>query len=124
VDTGARGQGTGLTFGGGGTGGVTNLDNFCCKEYLDALLAIINGNWRSQQPDARGTTILKFTIRRDGTIDLGTIEIERSSGSRLLDRVAQGALVESNDRLRNLPLPARYTEPVLTVHLQFPYGSS
>jgi outer membrane biosynthesis protein TonB len=121
IDTGAVGQGTGLTFGGGGTGGVTDLSNFCCPAYLEHLLSTINRNWRSNQPERRGTATLRFTIRRDGTIDLPNVVVEKSSGSSLLDRAARAALIDSNGDL--LALPSQYTEPVLIVHLNFPYGS-
>ena len=120
VDTGAISQGTGLTFGGEGTGGVTDWSTFCCPEYLRHLLTQISSKWQSNQPERRGTTTLKFTIRRDGSIDLPNIVVEKSAGSSLLDRTAVRALHEANRTL--IALPARYPESVLTVHLNFPYG--
>lgn len=120
VDTGAISQGTGLTFGGEGTGGVTDLSDFCCPEYLRHLLNTISSKWQKNQPERRGTTTLKFTIRRDGSIDLPNILVETSAGNALLDRVAIRALHEANPSL--LRLPPQYPEPVLTIHLNFPYG--
>jgi protein TonB len=117
VDTGARGQGAGLTFGGTpGTGGDTDLQDFCCPEYLTQLLATIDEKWQKNQSES-GTTILKFTIHRNGGID-GVI-VERSSGFGVLDRTARAALADA----RLLPLPADYKKDTLTIHLTFPYGT-
>jgi len=117
VDTGATGQGAGLSSGGRIAGGEATDVNFCCPDYLDSLLTTIDSRWNKNQPE-RGTTILKFTVRRDGGIE--NIVVERSSGYGTLDRVARGAL----QQLRLPPLPAAYTRDTLTVHLTFPYGSS
>lgn len=118
VETGARGQGAGLTFGGGGTGGETDLSNFCCPEYLQHLLSTIEGVWAKNQPE-RGTTTLKFTIRRSGAIDTENIVVEVPSGYGALDRAARAALFDA----RLLPLPAGYPNETLTIHLKFPYGT-
>jgi TonB family protein len=62
------------------------------------------------------TTLMKFTIERDGR--LTAIELEKSSGSPALDLMAQRALTLT----RQLPpLPPAFTEPSLTVHMQFEY---
>jgi TonB family protein len=116
VDTGARGQGAGLTFGGGGMGGETDLQGFCCPEYLQQLLGTIDAAWNKNQPE-HGTAILKFTIQRSGAIT--DITIEQGSGYGVLDRAARAALLDAR-----LPrLPAAYVSPTLTVHLKFPYGT-
>jgi periplasmic protein TonB len=114
VDTGARGQGTGLTFGGGGTGGETNLENFCCKEYLQRLTAEIDSHWEKNQT-VKGTTVVRFTILKSGQIV--DVEVTQRSGSGLLDRASQRALSDS----RLPPLPAAYPSDRLTVNLTFPY---
>jgi TonB family protein len=115
ADTGARGVGFGLTTGGGGTGGYLDVGNFCCPEYLNTMLQLIQRNWNSRQQVA-GQTIVKFTIQRDGRIT--GVEIERPSGFFALDQTAQRALLLT----RQLPaLPAQYTENDLTVHLIFRY---
>ncbi len=118
VDTGARGQGAGLTFGGGGLGGETDLKDFCCPEYLNQLLTTIDSVWQKNQ-GGTGTTVLKFAIRRDGSIDLSNVVVEQSSGLGLLDRVSRAALVDA----RLPPLPPQYTNSTLTIHLKFPYGT-
>ncbi len=115
VDTGARGQGAGLTFGGGGTGGETDLKDFCCPAYLQELTAAIDQNWQKRQPE-RGTTEIRFSVLRDGSIV--DVEITGRSGSGVLDRISRNAVTES--RLR--PLPAAYTtSDRLTIRLKFPY---
>jgi TonB family protein len=117
VDTGARSPGAGLAFGGtAGTGGDTDLKDFCCQEYLTQLLTTIDGVWQKNQPET-GTTVLKFTIHRNGRI--GEVIVERGSGFGILDRAARAAL----DEARLLPLPAEYKKDTLTIHLTFPYGT-
>lgn len=115
ADTGGRGQGFGLTSGGGGTGAQLDVGNFCCPEYLATMQQFIQRNWNSKQQVA-GTTVMTFVIQRDGT--LTGIATRQSSGFAALDLTAQRALVLT----RQLPpLPAEFTEPSLTVHLSFNY---
>lgn len=114
AETGARGQGFGLTQGGGGTGAQLDVGDFCCPEYIVTMQDLINRNWSSKQ-QTEATTIMKFTIQRDGT--LTNIQIERSSGQPTLDFMAQRALM-----LTKLPpLPAPYTNPSLGVHVTFEF---
>src|SRR5690606_10338589 len=49
VDTGALTGGDGLSLGSSGTGGETNLANFCCPAYIQAMSAAIRRNWKQQQ---------------------------------------------------------------------------
>jgi outer membrane biosynthesis protein TonB len=82
VETGAKGQGFGLSSGGGGDGGIRlDVVNFCCPEYLIDMRARIQKNWIQQQ-QATGTVLMKYTIRRDGQI--AEIEVERGSGNPTL----------------------------------------
>ncbi len=120
VETGARGQGSGLTFEGGlGTGGETDLKNFCCPQYLSDLLAAIDSQWnRAGTAGQRGITIVRFEVHRDGRITNDSVT--QSSGTPSLDRLARSALAAA--RLR--PLPAEYTGDRLIIHLKFPYGGS
>jgi TonB family protein len=115
ADTPARGKGFGLSTGGGGGSGVQlDVGNFCCPEYLEQMVSIIQRNW--QQNGGRvGATIMKFTIRRDGTIDM--TQVETSSGFYALDNAAQRALLQT----RLPPLPGAFTNPSLTVHMRFEY---
>lgn len=117
VDTGARGQGTGLTSSGRGLGGEVDLpSDFCCPEYLTEVLSTIDGVWKKNQEEV-GTTVLKFTLHRDGRVT--DIIVERPSGYGVLDRASRAAL----DDARLPRLPPAYTRDTLTIHLTFPYGT-
>lgn len=112
ADTGVVSDSIGLSTGGGGTGGQINLGNFCCPAYVAEMLQIIQRNWRQNQ-GARGTTIMRFVIDREGT--LSDVTVARTSGNFLLDQAATRALM-----LTKLPpLPREYTNPTLTVNLEF-----
>jgi outer membrane biosynthesis protein TonB len=114
AETGAKGQGFGLSSGGGGSGGYLDVANFCCPGYLATMRDMINRNWSSNQGTA-ATTQMRFVIQRDGRI--ADIAVEKSSGRQDLDYLASRAL-----QLARLPaLPAEYSEPALTVHLIFEY---
>jgi len=115
AETGGKGQGFGLSAGGGGVGLQLDVANFCCPEYLATMLDLINRNWSSKQT-ATGTTGMRFVIQRDGRIV--EVSVAQSSGSPALDYMSDRAL-----KLTKLPpLPAGYDQPALTVRLFFPYG--
>jgi TonB C terminal len=115
VDTGARGQGFGLTSGGGGGTGVTvDTANFCCPEYLSQMVTLIQRNWQSNQ-GVPGKLLMKFTISRAGTIE--NVQVEQSSGFLAHELAAQRALL-----LTRLPeLPVQYPNPTLGIHMIFEY---
>jgi hypothetical protein len=114
AETGARGESSGLTLGGGGTGGPLELANFCCPAYLaDMVSAIKSHGWKEQQP-VRGSVIMKFTIHRDGRVTDVTVE---QGTEYLLNRASTIPLTG----LQLKPLPAEFTEPSLTIHLTFIY---
>jgi TonB family protein len=112
----ARGQGFGLSSGGGGTGSVLHTTNFCCPEYVALMLDAIKRNW-DQNQQAAGVTVMKYTIQRDGRIT--DVQLERSSGYPALDYMAQRSL-QLTRQLQ--PLPSAFTEPSLTVSLTFEYS--
>jgi len=117
AETGVRGQGFGLSTGGGAGGTSVRLDvgNFCCPDYLTTMTQRIQQNW-NPRAETVGDVIVKFTIGRDGT--LGNIQLEKSSGYTALDLGAERALVST----RQLPaLPPAYPNPDLTIHLTFQY---
>ncbi len=117
ADTGVRGQGFGLTTGGGaGSGSSLEITgDFCCPEYLGTLVARIRAAWNSNQ-GARGASLIRFTIHRDGSITDATIF--QSSGLVTLDNAALRAVLVT----RTLPpLPDAYTNPTLTMRLSFEY---
>ncbi len=116
AETGGRGLGFGLTTGGGGgTGSYLDVGNFCCPEYLQTMIQLIQRNWNSKQSVA-GDVLVKFTIQRDGR--LTDIELERSSGFIALDLSAQRAVALTQ---RLPPLPGQFPDNTLTVHLSFQY---
>jgi TonB family protein len=113
ADTGVQSDSIGLsTGGGGGTGGQTNLGNFCCPAYIQEMLQIIQRNWQQRQ-GARGATVMRFVIDRQGNVS--DIEVARSSNNFMLDQAAQRALLAT----KLSPLPREYPNPTLTVNLQF-----
>lgn len=116
ADTGIRGQGFGLSTGGGvGSGSSLDVQDFCCPEYLATMVVRIRQAW-SQNQGAAGQTLVKFTIQRDGT--LTNAEIERPSGTTTLDIAAMRAVLSTKSLP---PLPDAFPNPTLTVHLNFQY---
>jgi TonB family protein len=115
ADTGIRGQGFGLSTGGGaGSGSSLDVADFCCPEYIATMIVRIRQAWTQSQ--GAGQTLVKFTIQRDGK--LTDVEIERPSGTTTLDLAALRA-VRSTSMLP--PLPGAFPNPTLTVHLNFEY---
>jgi TonB family protein len=115
AETGARGQGFGLSSGGGGTGSTLDTADFCCPEYIAMMVELIRRNWDDNQ-QASGRATVKFTIQRDGR--LTDIMVEKSTGYATLDGLASRALILTKQLP---PLPAAFTPPSLTVHLVFEY---
>jgi len=117
ADTGVRGQGFGLSTG-GGAGTASSLEitgDFCCPEYLATMITRIRAAWNQDQ-GARGTSLIRFTIKRDGTIVDPTIF--KSSGTVTLDTAALRAVLTT----RTLPpLPDAFPNPALTMRLSFEY---
>jgi TonB family protein len=116
AETGTRGQGFGLSSGGGpGTGSSLDVSDFCCPDYLFTMLERIRTVWNQNQGSS-GQVMVKFTIQRDGTLTSG--QVERGSGNPTLDIAAQRAIAMT----RKLPpLPDAFPNPTLTVHLNFQY---
>ena len=116
VETGAKGQGFGLSSGGGGGNGMKlDVANFCCPEYLIDMRNRILNNWNQQQ-QATGTVYMKYTVLRSGQIT--AIEVEKSSGNPTLDIASTRALVNTRTFAA---LPPAFPEPQLIVHLEFVY---
>lgn len=116
AETAARGQGFGLSTGGGaGSGSSLDVADFCCPDYLVLMVERIRSSW-VQQAEVAGIVVVKFTIERDGR--LTQTSVETSSGYATLDLNAQRAVAAT----RQLPpLPAAFPNPNLTVHLNFQY---
>jgi TonB family protein len=89
--------------------------DFCCPEYVATMVERIRSVWVWRQ-GTTGQVLVKFTIQRDGRTT--GYEVERSSGSPVLDLAALRAVAQT----RTLPpLPAQFPNPTLTVHLNFEY---
>ena len=116
VETGAKGQGFGLSSGGGGGDGMRlDVANFCCPDYLVDMRNRILNNWNQQQ-GATGVVLMKYTVLRSGQIT--AIEVEKSSGNPTLDLASHRALINTRSFA---PLPSAFPEPQLTVHSEFEY---
>jgi protein TonB len=117
ADTGARGQGFGLSTGGGaGTGSSLEITgDFCCPEYITMMITRIRAAWNKDQ-GARGTSLIRFTIKRDGSITDPTVF--QPSGIATLDNASLRAVLAT----RSLPpLPDAFPNPTLTLRLSFEY---
>jgi TonB family protein len=116
AETGIRGQGFGLSSGGGpGVAGTLDVGDFCCPDYLMTMIQRIKGNWREGQ-NVTGVAVVKFTIRRDGILQ--DIVLEQSSNFPVADLAAQRAVILTKQLP---PLPEAFPNPTLTVHLNFQY---
>jgi TonB family protein len=116
AETGARGQGFGLTTGGGGgTGAQLDVGDFCCPDYVETVVQRIHQNWASKQ-NVTGQVVVKFTIQRDGT--LTEVQVFQPSGLVALDIAAHRAVLLTQ---RVPPLPSQFSNPTLTVRLTFDY---
>ena len=116
ADTGARGQGFGLSSGGGpGAGSTLDVADFCCPEYIATMVMQIRRAWNKDQ-GTTGVTVVKFTIQRDGR--LTDVTVDKGSGLSTLDIAAQRAVLAT----RALPpLPEAFPNPTLGVRLTFEY---
>ena len=115
TETGTRGQGFGLATGGSGGSGVQlDVADFCCSEYIEQMVRLIQRSWQAGQ-GVRGATVMRFTITRGGSIE--GVTVERPSGFLALDLAAERALLTT----RLAELPPQFSNPSLTVHLTFEY---
>jgi outer membrane biosynthesis protein TonB len=114
TDTGATGIGQGLTqAGGGGTGGVVDLNTFdpvWTRQMTDA----IRKQWNNLQQETGWSEIL-FVVAKDGKVVIR--ERAASSGSFILDQAALRAV----GMAMIPPLPRDYKENTLRVRLRFNY---
>ena len=115
TETGARGQGFGLSTGGSGGSGIQlEVGDFCCPEYLQQLVALVQQNWQAKQ-GVVGSTVMRFTITRRGSIE--GVQVFQTSGFLALDLAAQQALL----RTRLSELPPQYPNQTLTMRVTFEY---
>jgi outer membrane biosynthesis protein TonB len=105
----------GLATGGGGAGtAYTDYADFCCPEYLNQVVQLIQRNWQSRQ-QLDGASKVKFTIHRDGTIT--DIAVEEGANP-ILNLASQRAVVVTK---QTPALPAAFTPDHLTLHIAFQY---
>ncbi|HZT77753.1 MAG TPA: TonB family protein [Vicinamibacterales bacterium] len=114
--TGAKGEGFGLSSGGGpGSGSTLDVGDFCCPDYIALMVERIRSAWNGNQ-GGTGMVKVKFTIQRNGSI--ANASVENGSGNAVLDTAALRAVLAT----RTLPpLPDAYPNPTLGVHLNFEY---
>lgn len=116
AETGARGQGFGLSSGGGsGSGSYLDVGDFCCPDYIAIMVQRVQANWNSQA-ETPAEVFIKFTIQKDGTIS--EAQIERPSQYQILNINALRAVMGAKQLP---PLPAQFPNQTLGVHLQFQY---
>jgi len=114
--SGARGQGFGLSTGGGaGSGSTLDVADFCCPDYIVTMVERIRSAWNDHQ-GGTGVVRVKFTIERSGAI--ADASVETSSGNTTLDIAALRAVVVTKTLP---PLPSQFEYPKLPVHLNFEY---
>jgi len=116
AETGTRGQGFGLSSGGGpGVGSTLDVADFCCPDYIVLMIETIRRSWNQNQ-GAAGHVGVRVTIQRDGA--LTDTVVEKPTADPTLNIAAQRAVVLT----RKLPpLPDAFPNPTLTVHLDFQY---
>jgi outer membrane biosynthesis protein TonB len=115
AETGSTSEDKGLTVGGaGGSAATLEVKDFCCPDYIQTILQRIENNWNKNVP-GRGSTILRFTIHRDGTITNITTD---STTNEFFENQSRSALVLA----RLPPLPQEFKDDHLVIHLRFPYG--
>jgi len=116
AQTAARGQGFGLSSGGGpGSGSTLDVADFCCPDYIVTMLERIRASWQQNQ-GSTGVTVVHFLIQRDGR--LTNYEVVQPSGSSVLDLAALRAVAQTR---QIPPLPAQYPNPTLGLRLAFEY---
>jgi TonB family protein len=116
AETSVRGQGFGLSSGGGpGSGSTLDVADFCCPDYIVTMLERVRASWQQQQSSS-GIAVVHFLIQRDGR--LTNYEVVQSSGSSILDLAALRAVAQTR---QIPPLPGQYPNPTLGLRLAFEY---
>ncbi len=109
----------------GGKGAdVANVDTkgieFPYPGYLNNIVRQLTLNWSPRRVSATLVTEVKFLVRRDGSV--AGIEVVKSSGDRIYDIEATGA-VEAVGSTRGFgPLPSGWKDDVLVVYFTFDYS--
>jgi protein TonB len=106
---------------GGGGVGVGNASPFGEQFgwYATLLRDKVAKNWRTADVDARlgsGAVVVRFTIRRDGSVPPQSVRISQSSANRALDYSAQRAV---HDAVPFQELPRGFPRTEADVELRF-----
>ncbi|MCE5273446.1 TonB family protein [bacterium] len=101
-----------------GLSGMRSDEVFEYPYYLRIMVDKISRNWINPYSGREESVVatIYFRVGGDGTIS--DARVETSSGVASFDRAALRAVFSSNPLP---PLPADYSEPQLTVHLDFEY---
>ncbi|MFQ5597769.1 MAG: energy transducer TonB [Nitrospiria bacterium] len=117
---GSGGGGSGGGFGNGGGGGSGSGLGLAAFEFPGYLQKIDNKiRWQWAPPPVKSkadSLVLRFTIRKDGSIDKRSIVVEESSGHAFFDQAAIRAVHGAHPFP---PLPDAYQEDLLTVYMNF-----
>lgn len=117
VETGSRGEGSGLAQGAGSTGAQVDPEfEKCCREYIGTIQTEVSRAVQWKQ-EAHGSVIVLFDILKDGSIPQASVKIEQTGGDKTLDIEAQAAVMKT----KLPPLPPAYKHDKLTVHLKIPF---
>lgn len=119
VETGAKGEGTGLALNsGGGTGGQLVPSDFCCPGYISEMVTTIKSRWEERPAGGeRGEVVVRYTIQRDGRVT--DVDVEKGA-TFLLNNASRRPFILPGP-LQLKPLPAEFTDRTLTIHLTFVY---
>jgi protein TonB len=115
------------TAGGGATGGkgsdVANVDTpgieFPYPGYLQNISREVLRQFQTQQTRLTLTADVRFMIKRDGTVDPGSIRLVTSSGNYSFDQKALGAVEAAANANRFGRLPDGFREDILPVTFRF-----
>ena len=118
AETGARGQGFGLSTGGGaGSGSTLDVGDFCCPDYIALMVERIRSELGRAGRECPGHVVVKFTIQRDGTI----AERRRSKNRAATPRSTSARCARVVGDAAAAAAAGAFPNPTLTVHLNFEY---
>ncbi len=104
--------------GAGGTGmGAVGSSSFRFPSYLQKIDNKIRWQWAPPPVRSKADSlVVRFTIKKDGSIDKRSVTVEESSGNAFFDQAAMRAIFAAHPLP---PLPEAYSEDLLTVYMNF-----
>ena len=116
AETGARGQGFGLSSGGAGLGSTLDVANFCCPDYLALMIERDPPQLERRRRKCPGRPSSSSRFSATAAIT------EPASRNRAATRRSTSTRSARCAITRQLPpLPEAFPNPTLTVHLNFQY---